>query len=294
MVYIHGGGWFSGTVNPNITGPEYIMDTEEVILVTLSFRLGAFGFLSTGDTNIPGNFGLKDQRLALKWVQKNIEAFGGDPEKVTLFGQSAGGVSAHMHMLSPQSEGLFRGVIALSGTANMPFAINENSMDQAVRTTELCGFENARNMSSLEILETLRNVDAETLIKAGDGLKFWSVDHLSNYRPVVESSEVKDAFFTRSPEEILNSGDYKPVPFMLGTVPHEGAVRVAAIMESQELRESFNQNFYEILQTFLEFPSYFTEHQLEHKMNRIIEQYFKGEQQLNNNTGQGFLDVSIL
>ncbi|TMW40065.1 hypothetical protein DOY81_014855, partial [Sarcophaga bullata] len=117
MVYIYGGGWFSGTANPAITGPEYIMDTEEVILVTFSYRLGAFGFLSTGDNSIPGNFGLKDQLLALKWVQRNIADFGGDPEKVTIFGQSAGAISAHMHMLSSQSQGLFRGVIALSGTA---------------------------------------------------------------------------------------------------------------------------------------------------------------------------------
>ncbi|KAM7346101.1 juvenile hormone esterase-like isoform 2-T2 [Cochliomyia hominivorax] len=291
MIYIHGGGWFSGTVNPAITGPEYFMDTEQVILVTFSFRLAALGFLSTGDVHVPGNFGLKDQLLAIKWVHNNIAAFGGDPEKVTLFGQSAGGVSAHMHMLSPQSEGLFRSVIALSGTANVPFAINEKPLEQAILTAELCGFKNATNMSSLELLEALRNIDVYTLIKAGDGLKFWSVDHLSNYRPVIEHPEVKDAFLTKSPEELLKSGDYKPVPFMLGTVPHEGAVRVAAIMESRELRDSFNQDFYNILQTFLDFPAHFTEQQLSKKMAKIIKEYFKGQQELNDYTAQGFLDL---
>ncbi|XP_037826916.1 venom carboxylesterase-6-like, partial [Lucilia sericata] len=174
MIYIHGGGWFSGTANPVITGPEYIMDTEQVILVTFSYRLGALGFLSTGDANIPGNFGLKDQLLAMKWVQNNIAAFGGDREKVTLFGQSVGGVSAHMHMLSPQAEGLFQGVIALSGTANVPFAINDQPLEQAVRTAELCGIENATNLSTRELLHSLRAVDVDILIRAGDGLKFWS------------------------------------------------------------------------------------------------------------------------
>ncbi|XP_046811153.1 juvenile hormone esterase-like isoform X1 [Lucilia cuprina] len=291
MIYIHGGGWFSGTANPAITGPEYIMDTEQVILVTFSYRLGALGFLSTGDANIPGNFGLKDQLLAMKWVQNNIAAFGGDQEKVTIFGQSVGGVSAHMHMLSPQAEGLFQGVIALSGTANVPFAINDHPLEQALRTAELCGIENATNLSTKELLNSLRAVDVDILIRAGDGLKFWSVDHITNYRPVIESSDIKDAFLTRHPEDILRSGDYKPVPFMLGTVPKEGAVRVAAIMESQELKESFNKDFYNILQKFLDFPTHLEGKQLASKMKRIIQEYFKGEEELNDNTRQGFLDL---
>lgn len=291
MIYIYGGGWFSGSANPAIVGPDYFMDTEQVVLVTFSYRLGAFGFLSTGDANISGNFGLKDQLLALKWVKQNIEAFGGDPSKVTLFGQSVGAVSAHMHMLSPQSQGLFQGVIALSGTANVPFAINDSPLKQAIRTAELCGIKNAKYLSTSELLKALRAVDANTLLKAGDGLKFWSVDHITNYRPVVETLDVKDAFFTRHPEKILKSGDYQPVPFMLGTVPHEGAVRVAAIMESQDLRESFNKDFYNILKKFLDFPKHLNEQHLAYKMKRIIEEYFKGEQELNDNTRQGFLDV---
>ncbi|XP_065368953.1 juvenile hormone esterase-like [Calliphora vicina] len=291
MIYIYGGGWFSGTANPAITGPEYIMDTEQVILVTFSYRLGAFGFLSTGDANMSGNFGLKDQLLAIKWVQKNIAAFGGDKEKVTLFGQSVGGVSAHMHMLSPQSEGLFQGVIALSGTANVPFAINHKPLEQAINTAELCGIENAKYLSSRELLEKLRAVDVDTLLRAGDGLKFWSVDHITNYRPVIESADIKDAFLTRHPVDILKSGDYKPVPLMMGTVPKEGAVRVVAIMESPELKQSFNKDFYNILQTFLDFPTHFEGQQLVGKMKRILQEYFKGEQELNDNTSQGFLDL---
>lgn len=291
MVYIYGGGWFSGTANPAITGPEYIMDTEEVILVTFSYRLGAFGFLSTGDDIIPGNFGLKDQLLALKWVQQNIGDFGGDSAKVTIFGQSAGAISAHMHMLSSQSRGLFRAVIALSGTANVPFAITENPLEQAIETAKLCGIENARNMTSRQLLEALRAADMYSLIKAGDGLKFWNVDHITNYRPVVESKHVEDAFLTKHPVDIMKSGDYQAVPFMLGTVPNEGAVRVIAIMESLQLRHSFNHDFYHLLQTLLEFPSHMNNKTITHKMSSIIKQYFKGEQELNDNTTQGFMDV---
>lgn len=77
IVYIHGGGFFAGTAGPSITGADYFMDTEDVIVVTMNYRLGPLGFLSTGDGNMSGNFGLKDQALAIKWVKNNIEAFGG-------------------------------------------------------------------------------------------------------------------------------------------------------------------------------------------------------------------------
>lgn len=291
MIYIFGGGWFSGSANPNITGPEYIMDTKQVILVTFSYRLGAFGFLSTGDEVMPGNFGLKDQLLVMKWVKNNIEAFGGNPDKVTLFGQSVGAISAHMHMLSPQSQGLFQGVIAMSGTSNVPFAINDNPLQQAIRVAKLCGIENAEDLSSQELMQALKAKDQNTLLRAGDGLKFWSVDHITNYRPVIEPAHVKEAFFTRHPEEIFKSGNYTPVPFMLGFVPEEGAVRALAILESPKLRESFNKDFYNILKTFLEFPRYLDEQQVNEKMPKIIQEYFQGERELNNNTRQGFLDV---
>ena len=78
---------------------------KDVVMVAMNYRLGIFGFLSTGDAEASGNFGLKDQSLALRWVQNNIKAFGGDPKRVTLFGQSAGGVSVNFHVLSDASAG---------------------------------------------------------------------------------------------------------------------------------------------------------------------------------------------
>lgn len=105
MVFVHGGGFFAGSPSGLIHGPQYFMDNGEVILVIMAYRLGALGFLSTGDENSPGNFGLKDQTMALEWVKDNIREFGGNPNSVTIFGISAGGASAHMHMMSPLSEG---------------------------------------------------------------------------------------------------------------------------------------------------------------------------------------------
>lgn len=101
MLYIHGGGFFSDSALSYT--PETMMD-REVVLVTINYRLGALGFLTTGDMECPGNNGLKDQNLAIKWTKENIRIFGGDPEKITLFGQSAGGASVNFHILSPLSQ----------------------------------------------------------------------------------------------------------------------------------------------------------------------------------------------
>lgn len=80
--------------------------TKDVIVVTINYRLGFFGFLTTGDENALGNYGLWDQTLALRWVKDNISSFGGDPNNITVFGQSAGGMSVDYLALSPHSRGL--------------------------------------------------------------------------------------------------------------------------------------------------------------------------------------------
>jgi carboxylesterase type B len=80
----------------------------EKLANTICFSLAALGFLNTGDGVVRGNMGLKDQSMALSWVQQNIEAFGGDPTQVTLFGESAGASSASFHLLSPMSKGQFK------------------------------------------------------------------------------------------------------------------------------------------------------------------------------------------
>ena len=90
MVWIHGGAFTSGSGTYGDYGPQYFMDSG-VVLVTVNYRLGPFGFLSTASEEIPGNMGLWDQSLALHWVRDNINHFGGDEDQITLFGESAGG-----------------------------------------------------------------------------------------------------------------------------------------------------------------------------------------------------------
>ena len=104
MVWIHGGAFMSQSSNSTFFNPGFLLD-KNIILVTMNYRLGILGFLSTGDETAPGNFGMKDQVLALKWVQKNIRYFGGDPNQVTLFGESAGAASVSFHAFSDASTG---------------------------------------------------------------------------------------------------------------------------------------------------------------------------------------------
>lgn len=109
IIWIHGGAfqWHMEQKDGEFTKPDYIMD-RDVIFVSFSYRVGPLGFLSTGDDLISGNMGLKDQSYAIRWVKENIKGFGGDPEQITLFGLSAGGVSVHYQYLSPMSRGLFK------------------------------------------------------------------------------------------------------------------------------------------------------------------------------------------
>lgn len=114
IVFIHGGAFVGGS-GIDQGGPHNLMD-KDVVLVTINYRLGPLGFLATGTLDAPGNAGLKDQVLALKWVQKNIQNFGGNPNKTTVTGMSAGGFSSTAFMASPMAKGLFHGVIAMSGS----------------------------------------------------------------------------------------------------------------------------------------------------------------------------------
>ncbi|PIO25074.1 hypothetical protein AB205_0164110, partial [Aquarana catesbeiana] len=118
MVFIHGGGLIMG--GAMMFEGSALSAYENVIIVSIQYRLGIMGFLSSGDSQAPGNYGFLDQVEALRWVQENIANFGGDPDSVTIFGESAGGVSVSALVLSPLAKGLFHRAIAESGVAILP------------------------------------------------------------------------------------------------------------------------------------------------------------------------------
>ncbi|KAG9353926.1 hypothetical protein JZ751_012050 [Albula glossodonta] len=132
MVYIFGGGFLvGGSMGANfldnyLYSGEEIADRGNVIVVTLGYRVGTLGFLSSGDASGPGNYGLWDQHAGIAWVHRNIKAFGGDPDNITVFGESAGAASVNFQIISPKNKGLIRRGISQSGVALSPWAVNRN------------------------------------------------------------------------------------------------------------------------------------------------------------------------
>ncbi|NXF76757.1 CEL lipase, partial [Sclerurus mexicanus] len=145
MVYIYGGAFLVGGSQGANFLDNYLYDGEEiavrgnVIVVTLNYRLGPLGFLSTGDENLPGNYGLKDQHMAIAWVKRNIKAFGGDPENITIFGESAGAASVSLQTLSPKNKGLFKRAISQSGVGVCSWAIQRDPLLWAKKLGEKVG-----------------------------------------------------------------------------------------------------------------------------------------------------------
>lgn len=121
------------------------------------------GFLSTGDDVVPGNMGLKDQSMALKWVHDNIKFFGGNPEKITLVGFGTGGSSVHYHYFSPLSAGLFQNGISMSGTALNYWANRKKTPERTKKLGKLVGCSSS---DSKELVECLKKSPAKTIVNA--------------------------------------------------------------------------------------------------------------------------------
>ncbi|KAL5279788.1 CES5A.2 family protein [Megaselia abdita] len=115
MVWIHGGAWIGGSNHHLMYGPHYLLD-QDIVLVAINYRVGPLGFMSTETLDCPGNYGLKDQVEALRWVRQHISSFGGNPDSVTIFGESAGGASVSYLLQSDKPRGLFHRAIPQSGT----------------------------------------------------------------------------------------------------------------------------------------------------------------------------------
>lgn len=137
---------------------------RDVILVTMNYRLGAFGFMAVGRPDVTGNQGLKDQTLSLRWVQSNIHHFGGDRNRVTISGLSAGSFSATAHMISPMSQGLFQNLIGHSGSIVSQIKPDSNNTE-TVR--ELARRVNCTTQTIDGMIDCLRNVRKKFL--------FWNI-----------------------------------------------------------------------------------------------------------------------
>ncbi|CAK1551294.1 unnamed protein product [Leptosia nina] len=250
IVFIHGGAFMYG--GGKLYGPENLMD-RDVVVVTINYRLGPLGFLSTGDEVAPGNAGLKDQSFALEWVKNNIMMFGGDPDSVTLTGCSAGGASVHYQYLSPMSRGKFNRGIAFSGSAFMSWAIARKPAEKAKALSSIVGCPTHNNK---EMVECLRYRPAEVIVNAQIEMFDWKVHMFTPFTPTVEPSGSKFPFLTQYPYHAAMSGSINNVP-LIGSVTSEEGLYPAAyyqtdpsILKDLESRwEHLASNIFEYNQT---------------------------------------------
>ncbi|XKL59024.1 hypothetical protein PGB90_000040 [Kerria lacca] len=233
MVYIHGGGFFSGS------GKRAC----RILLIK--------GFLNLEQSFCPGNMGLKDQVIALKWVQQNIRSFGGDPNNVTIFGSSAGAASVNLHMLSPLSKGLFHKAIMQSGNIYSPWGMARNTFRFTLEIVKLMGGPTSFPKAMLEFLE---NEPIERLVRvavevnqAYRNLRPLSVFH-ENFGPVVEC--YKDGAFLPAPPEELMKNAYI-VPTIAGLNNCEGMLEFSP---SEFILPAINNKLDEVLSSNFRVP----------------------------------------
>ncbi|XP_049774578.1 esterase FE4-like isoform X2 [Schistocerca cancellata] len=253
MVWIHGGCFREG--RSDTATPHYFVDND-IVFVSINYRLGLLGFLSTGDDVVPGNMGLKDQTEALRWVQRNIAAFGGDPDKVTIFGESAGGASIHYHILSPLSKGLYKNAVAMSGTALSPWAFSRNATDRTVRFAEYLGHPVKNSSDLVEFFKTINSstlvVNINNALSEEDRLSLFTCVWAPSVEPEHES-----AFLTEEPWKLVAEGRYNLVPYMSGVTDLEQLAQTqpGGVLSTQEQVDNLNENFEEIVACDIRLPT---------------------------------------
>lgn len=217
MVWIHGGGFVSGGSSQNIYDGASLAQ-HGVIVVTLNYRLGRFGFFAhpalqqENEENKWANYGIMDQIAALQWVQKNIPLFGGDRDNITLFGESAGGASVITLMTISEAKGLFHKAIIQSGTGHSKFLAPKSIQD-----AEKAGLNFAKKngiLNDRQALVKLRELPAETIV---DQL------NLQDLQPDYFSGLIIDGILLKqSLEESFAKGEFYPVPTLIGDTDGDG------------------------------------------------------------------------
>ena len=216
MVWIHGGGFANGWGHQRDFDGSALA-RKGVVVVTLNYRLGPFGFLAhpalstESSTRVSGNYGLLDQIAALAWVRDNIAAFGGDPGKVTVFGESAGGFSVNLLRVSPLARGLFRAAICQSAPGGM-------GLGSPLPVAEQAGLDFARTLVGEECVDDagrLRATPAAELVRAASP---WAslAELMAGQRPGIGFGPVVDGW-------VLRSGETVDIPLILGVNAEEGS-----------------------------------------------------------------------
>ncbi|XP_070546351.1 acetylcholinesterase-like [Ptychodera flava] len=256
MVWIHGGTFILGSGSCYYNGTP-LAAIGDVIVVTFNYRLGPLGFLSTGDEHAPGNYGLLDQMAAVQWVHDNIEAFGGDKDMVTLFGNSAGSLSCEYMLLSPLMQGLFHRVIMQSANVFIKGFFSTDTSMQRKTAHGLGKLVGCKRETTEELIQCLRTLPTENFkdlsdIKTKDKLE----NIIGQTLPNIPFPPVADGYFlTENPSSVVEKMAFTKsgLDLMLGTLADEGMLFIAHGMPDMwnEPELTMNKAVYESLMSIL-------------------------------------------
>jgi para-nitrobenzyl esterase len=237
IVWIHGGGFVAGTPAEKLYHAEWLA-RKGVVVVTVSYRLGVFGFFAHPElttesgTHSSGNYGLLDMIAGLKWVHRNIAAFGGDPEKVTIQGESAGAGAVSMLCASPLAKGLFRAAIAESGGSFGPVLANATFGEMLPLESAEASGESLLSTFGVKTIAEARNIPADQLMKK-------IPRPMGHFRPNMDSYVIVGDQY-----KLYQAGKYSDVPVLIGYNSDEGAAFGSPKSQQdyvQSVRERYQQ-----------------------------------------------------
>ncbi|KAL1418010.1 hypothetical protein MTO96_005996 [Rhipicephalus appendiculatus] len=221
LAWIHGGGFMQGSSGQSMYNGAVLAASNGLVIVGLNYRLGILGFLDANTTQAPGNVGLMDQNMALKWIRDNIGRFGGDPSKVTIFGESSGGMSAHAHVISPTSRGLFQRACLMSGTLQgqgFYHTVNDSmSKGNAIAVHVGCT-DNQTNIFT----------DPDTVVACLRSKNPFQLARLANtlFKPKIFPflPTFPNNFFPVEPRRAVSQGSFNAADLLVGVTSDEGAI----------------------------------------------------------------------
>ena len=274
MFWIYGGAYVEGYNKISTYNPEYFIDTSDVVIVAVNYRLGPLGFLKLPNSTVSGNIGLMDQLLGLQWVNENIKYFGGNMKSVTLFGESAGGLSVNLHTLSPLSNGLFQRAIIQSGTVYDPdwHQIQpENAIEYSIMLAEKLGCY-ADDMEV--VLGCLQTKPVDEIMSNAQLVEGYL------WMPTIDDQN----FIPDDPFEILENGSFnKDIEIIIGNTADEGLLSLLEQLADPstwgDFQEFFNENAPRFLFN-LPYTSEFTEKD-QYNADEIVKHYIGSYDNMN-------------
>uniref|UniRef100_T1E184 Carboxylic ester hydrolase n=1 Tax=Cupiennius salei TaxID=6928 RepID=T1E184_CUPSA len=217
MLFIHGGGYLSGSSNMRVYNGANLAEHGDVIVATINYRLWILGFFSGLIEDAPGNMGMYDQIMALQWIKDNAKYFGGDPDNIVLFGESAGGYAVSALLVSPLSKGLFKRAIMQSGTAIVPPLTNAAGLQ--VVSQNIAGFLGCADENDTLAKNPEAVVDC---LKALPSERFTDSNLLINAGPL--PARIGDSILPENTNDLFRKGYFKDTEILLGINRDEGSL----------------------------------------------------------------------